>query len=115
MTLLALGALLLAQAATPVPPALPPTPRPNIPLGPPLTISYRCSNGGMVKIGLTAHAASVLYNGRAFVYARGVAPDGGIMLFGSGMQWELRGRALTATRGVGARATVLERCLAVGP
>jgi hypothetical protein len=113
---LALAALLLA-VATPSPgppPPAPPTPQPNRALGPPMTLVYHCANGGMVQIGLTAHAASVLYNGRASVYARSEAPDGGILLAGSGMQWLLRARSLTLTRGVGPHAVSLERCAAVG-
>jgi len=115
-TFLALGALLLAMATTPPgpPPPLAPTPQPNRALGPAMTLVYRCANGGAVQIGLTAHAASVLYNGRAAVYARSEAPDGGVLLVGSGMQWLLRARSLTLTRGVGPHAVNLERCVAVG-
>jgi len=113
---LALGVLSLALAtATPgPPPPVPSTPQPNRVLGPAMTLVYHCANGGMVQIGLTAHAASVLYNGRASVFARSEAPEGGVLLVGSGMQWLLRARSLTQTRGVGPHAVFLERCVLVG-
>jgi hypothetical protein len=111
--LLALGALLLAQAVSPAPVGVSPTPVPNQALGPAFTLVYRCTNGGTVRVGLTAHAAAVNYDGRSFVYARGLTADGtGILLYGSGSQWTMRGRLLTLTRGVGIHASVVERCFA---
>ncbi|HTW86164.1 MAG TPA: hypothetical protein VMD91_18980 [Candidatus Sulfotelmatobacter sp.] len=112
-----LAAVLLAQAAgaSPPPVGVTPTPAPNRPLGPSYSLLYRCSNGGAVTVGLTPHAASILYNGRASVFARSDNPDGSVLLVGSGMQWLLRGRSLTLTRGVGVHAVALERCVAVGP
>jgi hypothetical protein len=115
MPLFALGALLLAQAASPLPATIPTAAPRNIPLGPQMAVTYRCTTGGTVKLGLTAHAATLLYDGRAFVFARTDEPDGSILLVGSGRLWTVRGGALTLSRGVGARSTIIERCTAVGP